>query len=166
MLKCETCNDTVIHNITTLGNFWSNFLELKHTSSFVQLMEQKYSLQLAEAWHCIIKTTLLTFPLWSFSKAFLKDRKESRPIRKINRFQFLFLRNWKFLPDIWSSLENYTRNNTRQYETTQVQHDTTRNNTSATRDNTSTKRDNASTKQHKIYFDLFVSSLYTRRLVY
>ena len=37
---------------------------------------------------------------------------------------------------IWSSLENYTSNNTRHHDTTQVQHETTRHNTSTTRDNT------------------------------
>ena len=60
-----------------------------------------------------------------------------------------------------------------QHKTARVQHDTTQDNTGATRDNTSATRDNTSitrgnrsTKQHKIYFDLFISSLYIRRLAY
>ena len=39
-------------------------------------------------------------------------------------------------------------------------------NTTAIPDNTSTKRDNTSTKQHKIYFDRFISLLYTRSPLY
>ena len=74
-----------------------------------------------------------------------------------------------------SSLENYTSNDTIQHDKTRDntstrkhntrQHETTRGNTSATRDNTSTTQDNTSAKQHKIYFDLFILSLYTRILV-
>ena len=71
-----------------------------------------------------------------------------------------------FFELIGSGLENYTSNNTTQHETTQVQHKATGDNTIATRDNTSTTRDNTCTKQHKIYFDLFIPSLYTRSLVY
>ena len=56
-----------------------------------------------------------------------------------------------------------TRHNTRQHEYNTTQH---KYNTSTTRHNTSVTRDNKSTKQHKIYFDLFMSSLYTRSLVY
>ena len=59
-----------------------------------------------------------------------------------------------------------TQRNTRQHKYNTRQHETTRDNTSTTRDNTSVTRDNTSTKQRKIYFDLFISSLHTRSLVY
>ena len=62
----------------------------------------------------------------------------------------------------WSSLENYTSNNTTQHDTTRVQHkttrhststtrlkhDTTRGNTNTTQGSTSTARDNTSTIRH------------------
>ena len=63
---------------------------------------------------------------------------------------------------VWSSLENYTSNNTRQhdttrvqheykttqYNTTRIQHDTTRVQHDTARDNTSTTRHNTSTTRH------------------
>ena len=78
-----------------------------------------------------------------------------------------------------SSLGNYTSNNTRhtteqkrtrvkptQHETTQVQHKTARIQHDTAGDNTRTTQDNTATKQHKINFDLFISSLHTRSLAY
>ena len=52
--------------------------------------------------------------------------------------------------------------NKTQHETTRVQHDTARHDTSAKRYNTSKTRENTS----KIYFDLFISLLYTWSPVY
>ena len=79
-----------------------------------------------------------------------------------------------------SSLENYTSNNTRQHETTRDNTSTTRHNTrqhETTRvqhetirvqhETTRVQQEfNTGTKQHNIYFDLFMSSLHTRRPVY
>ena len=52
-----------------------------------------------------------------------------------------------FLQDLicWSSLKNWTTNNTRQHDTTRVEHGTTRVEHEATRDGTSTMRHNTST---------------------
>ena len=69
---------------------------------------------------------------------------------------------------IWSSLENYkvtTRHNTRQHEYNSTQHETTQVQHETTRVQRETTRDNMNTKQHNIYFDLFITSLYTRSLV-
>ena len=69
---------------------------------------------------------------------------------------------------IWSSLENYkvtTRRNTRQHEYNTTQHETTQVQHETTRVQHEITRDNMNTKQDKIYFDLFITSLYTRSLV-
>ena len=79
-----------------------------------------------------------------------------------------------FLQDLicWSSLKNWTTNNTRQHDTTRVEHGTTRVEHEATRDgtstmrhNTSTARPNTSTKEARaaktgLYILLFVTELY------
>ena len=65
-----------------------------------------------------------------------------------------------------SSLENYTSNNTRQHEYNKTQHEcNTRQHEYNTRQHDLDEY-NTSTKQRKIYFDLFISSLYIRSLVY